>query len=68
MLTPKVKEFSQIALILLKPIKDQLKIITVDNNKEFSLHEPVAQVLEIGCYFIDSYSACQRSTSEVPMA
>ncbi len=48
MLTPKVKEFSQIALILLKPIKDQLKIITVDNNKEFSLYESVAQVLEIG--------------------
>jgi len=64
MLTPKVKEFSQIALILLKPIKDQLKIITVDNNKEFSLYESVAQVLEIGWYFVHSYSAWQRSISE----
>ncbi len=38
--------------------------ITADNGKEFSLHEYVAEELEIDWYFIDPYSAWQRGTNE----
>jgi IS30 family transposase len=37
---------------------------TADNGKEFSLHEYVAEELEIDWYFADPYSAWQRGTNE----
>lgn len=37
------KEVCQTTISLLKPIKDQLKTITVDNGKKLSLHEYAAQ-------------------------
>ena len=60
----KADEIYQTTLHLLKPIKDQLKTITADNGKEFSLHEHVARELEIDWYFADPYSAWQRGTNE----
>ena len=36
---------------------DQLKTITADDGKEFSLHEYAARELEIDWYFADPYSA-----------
>ena len=60
----KAEEVCQTTISLLRPIKDQLKTITADNGKEFSLHEHVAQALEIDWYFADAYSAWQRGTNE----
>ena len=60
----KAEEVCQTTISLLRPIKDQLKTITADNGKEFSLHEHAAQALEIDWYFADPYSAWQRGTNE----
>ena len=60
----KAEDICQATISLLKPIKDQLKTITADNGKEFSLHEYVAEELEIDWYFADPYSAWQRGTNE----
>lgn len=54
----------QAAIDLLAPIKDQLTTITSDNGKEFSLHEYIAQTLDIDFYFADPYSSWQRGTNE----
>lgn len=60
----KAEEVCQTTISILEPIKDQLKTITADNGKEFSLHEYAAQALEIDWYFADPYSASQRGTNE----
>ncbi|WP_180000842.1 IS30 family transposase [Acinetobacter sp. YH12255] len=60
----KAEEVCQTTISLLEPIKDQLKTITADNGKEFSLHEYAAQALEIDWYFADPYSVWQRGTNE----
>ena len=41
-----------------------LKTITADNGKEFSLHSQIAKGLEIDFYFADPYSSWQRGTNE----
>lgn len=60
----KAEEVSKATIRLLSPIKDQLKTITADNGKEFSLHEHIAQALNLDWYFADPYSAWQRGTNE----
>ncbi|WP_313044568.1 IS30 family transposase [Acinetobacter sp.] len=62
--TRKAEEICQATIILLEPIKEQLKTITADNGKEFSLHEYAAQELDVDWYFADPYSAWQRGTNE----
>lgn len=62
--TRKAEEVSKATISLLIPIKDQLKTITADNGKEFSLHEYIAQELNLDWYFADPYSAWQRGTNE----
>ncbi|WP_338562646.1 IS30 family transposase [Acinetobacter sp. KS-LM10] len=62
--TRKAEDISRATINLLTPIKDQLKTITADNGKEFSLHEHIAQELDLDCYFADPYSAWQRGTNE----
>jgi len=62
--TRKAEEVCQATIILLEPIKEQLKTITADNGKEFSLHEYAAQELDVDWYFADPYSAWQRGTNE----
>ena len=62
--TRKAEDICQATISLLEPIKDQLKTITADNGKEFSLHEYTAQELGIDWYFADPYSAWQRGTNE----
>jgi len=62
--TRKAEEVCQATIILLEPIKAQLKTITADNGKEFSLHEYAAQELDVDWYFADPYSAWQRGTNE----
>ncbi|MGX5701002.1 IS30 family transposase, partial [Acinetobacter kookii] len=53
----KAEEICQTTISLLEPIKDQLKPITADYGKEFSLHEYTAQELEIDWYIADPNSA-----------
>ncbi|WP_143223010.1 IS30 family transposase [Acinetobacter sp. ANC 4169] len=62
--TRKAEEVSKATISLLSPVKDQLKTITADNGKEFSLHEHIAQSLNLDWYFADPYSAWQRGTNE----
>ena len=62
--TRKAEEVTKATISLLSPIKDQLKTITADNGKEFSLHEHIAQELNLDWYFADPYSAWQRGTNE----
>ncbi|WP_313532800.1 IS30 family transposase [Sphingobacterium multivorum] len=62
--TRKAEEICQATIRLLEPIKAQLKTITADNGKEFSLHEYAAQELDVDWYFADPYSAWQRGTNE----
>jgi IS30 family transposase len=38
--------------------------LTVDNGKEFSNHESIAETLEIKVFFADPYSAWQRGLNE----
>lgn len=45
-------------------MKINLKTITADNGKEFSLHAQIAKALEIDFYFADPYSSWQRGTNE----
>ena len=45
-------------------MKRDLKTITADNGKEFSLHAQIAKELEIDFYFADPYSSWQRGTNE----
>ena len=49
---------------LLYPIKDITHTITSDNGKEFSLHENIANSLNIDFYFCDPYSSWQRGLNE----
>ena len=62
--TRKAEEVSQATISLLSPVKDLLKTITADNGKEFSLHEHIAQALNLDWYFADPYSVWQRGTNE----
>jgi len=49
---------------LLRPYKDLVLTITVDNGKEFTYHEKVAKVLECDYYFAHSYSSWERGLNE----
>jgi len=60
----KAEDACHTAVNLFKPMKDQLKTITANNGKEFSLHEHAAEALEIDWYFTDPYSAWQKGTNE----
>ncbi|WP_067656902.1 IS30 family transposase [Acinetobacter sp. TGL-Y2] len=62
--TRKSQAVCEATVDLLAPIKEKLKTITADNGKEFSLHEQIANELEIEFYFADPYSAWQRGTNE----
>src|SRR5690606_4785930 len=62
--SPQAEEICQTTIRLFQPIQDLLKIITADNGKEFSLHEPAAEEREINEYFADVYSAWQQDSKE----
>ncbi|MFV5490641.1 IS30 family transposase [Acinetobacter sp. ASP199] len=62
--TRKADAISKATISLLAPLKDQLKTITADNGKEFSLHKHIAQELNLDWYFADPYSAWQRGSNE----
>ncbi len=49
---------------LLKPIKDAVHTLTVDNGKEFADHQNIANALDAKVYFAHPYSPWQRGLSE----
>jgi IS30 family transposase len=49
---------------MLKPYRDQVKAITVDNGKEFSFHQKIAKALKAEVYFAHPYSAWERGLNE----
>lgn len=48
----------------LSSVKQLFKSCTLDNGKEFSQHEKIAQVLEGKVYFAHPYSSWERGTNE----
>ena len=49
---------------MLKPYKNLVKTITVDNGKEFSFHKKIAKALKADVYFAHPYSAWERGLNE----
>lgn len=49
---------------MLRPYRDHIKTITVDNGREFSLHKHIAKSLEADIYFAHPYSAWERGLNE----
>jgi IS30 family transposase len=49
---------------MLKPFRDQVITITVDNGKEFSFHQKIAKALNADVYFAHPYSAWERGLNE----
>jgi len=51
-------------LAMLAPYCKHIKTITVDNGKEFSHHEKIAEALKTKVYFAHPYSAWERGLNE----
>ena len=49
---------------LLKPLKDLVHTITVDNGKEFAFHQEIAKSLDADVYFAHPYSSWERGSNE----
>lgn len=49
---------------LLAPFKEQVKTITSDNGKEFSLHQQIANKLDTQFFFAHPYCSWQRGLNE----
>ncbi len=55
---------SSAVIKMLKPYRDRIKTITVDNGREFSFHKQIAEALEAKVYFAHPYSAWERGLNE----
>jgi IS30 family transposase len=55
---------SNAVITMLKPYRDYVKTITVDNGREFSFHKQIATKLEAKVYFAHPYSAWERGLNE----
>ena len=55
---------AQAVIRMLKPYMDRVRTITVDNGKEFSFHQKVANALKTKVYFAHPYSAWERGLNE----
>ena len=49
---------------MLLPLKKQVLTITVDNGKEFALHQKIAKALDANVYFAHPYHAWERGLNE----
>jgi IS30 family transposase len=58
------KAVEQTIISLMELLPRRTYTLTVDNGKEFSNHESIAQTLEIKVFFADPYSAWQRGLNE----
>src|SRR5579863_9518619 len=48
----------------MSPIADLVHTITLDNGKEFSMHEKMATVLDANVYFAKPYHSWERGLNE----
>lgn len=55
---------SNMIIELLSPVEGVSHTVTLDNGKEFSGHELIAEKLNIDVYFADPYSSWQRGLNE----
>ena len=49
---------------VLRPYKEQVKTVTLDNGNEFAQHVNVSKALQASVYFAHPYCAWQRGLSE----
>lgn len=49
---------------LLKPLKDLVHTLTIDNGKEFAYHQEIAKALEADVYFAHPYCSWVRGLNE----
>jgi len=57
-------EVKEGTIALLAPVADRVQTITVDNGKEFVLHEEITAVLQAPIYFTHPYAAWERGLNE----
>jgi IS30 family transposase len=57
-------EVKERIITLLTPVADRVQTITVDNGKEFVLHEEITAVLQAPIYFTHPYAAWERGLNE----
>jgi len=55
---------SDAVIRMLRPYKDHVKTITVDNGKEFAFHKQITADLKAKVYFAHPYSAWERGLNE----
>jgi len=55
---------TQALIYMLKPYRDRVLTITVDNGKEFSLHKQISKELNADVYFAHPYRAWERGLNE----
>ena len=55
---------AKIIISILKPMEHINHTVTLDNDKEFSAHEKIAQSLNIAIYFAHPYSSWERGLNE----
>ena len=60
----KVVSIKRQMINLLAPFKEQVKTITSDNGKEFTLHQQMAKKLDAQFFFAQPYSPWQRGLNE----
>ena len=60
----KAEEVTKAVIDMLKPFKGKIKTITVDNGKEFSNHQLIAQQLNTQVYFAHPYHSWERGANE----
>lgn len=60
----RAKLVSREIIRMLKPLKEQVLTITVDNGKEFARHKAIAKALEADVFFAHPYSAWERGLNE----
>jgi transposase, IS30 family len=57
-------EVKDTGIALLTPLQDRVHTITVDNGKEFVLHEQITAALQARLYFTHPYAAWERGLNE----
>lgn len=62
--TKKAIEVKNAIIAALSPYKGTLETITFDNGKEFALHEEIAKILNVECYFARPYHSWERGTNK----
>lgn len=62
--TKAAEEMKDASIALLRPLVDRVHTITVDNGKEFVLHEQITAALAAPIYFAHPYASWERGLNE----